>query len=540
MRRGGVPWTKADGAPGPGPGLFPGWIVASVYAVLSVIVLLPIFSVHVLCLGDYLNHLARIHILTTVAHSPALQQYYETHWRLVPYFGMDVPVALLARFMDIYQAGRIFVAVCVVMPVAAAATLHYAVYRRVGLVPAFGFLLSYGWLLAMGFLSYVFSAGLTVMLFAGWVATQGWERWRRAALFGAAAVVLYLCHAFAFAAYGLLVGGYELGRLVRRDRRDLRAKMLDFLAAAGQALPTALFICFLQSNGTSSGSAQTDYVSVWGELAALFMPLYFPGPVWVMEFFLTLPFIALLFSRWIRLPRYVWPAVVPAALFACIMPHMLLGVLGADFRLPFLVGTVSIGMVSVAPDMDRRLAVGLLVALVSFVTIRGADAFMVLHQLDSQVADIRQVLAVMPPGRRLLVVDGDDTAPGRVVPVLVTAHLGLLATLDRDAYVPYLFTGLTAVDVKPNLRDLTSRSARPATFAQLQEGFENAAPKGPLPSFGCCGVKYWLGWQAQFDYALVVHFGNRENMAIYPLQLVAESKVADLYRVTGSRSRGPL
>jgi hypothetical protein len=224
--------------------------VAAVYALLGACVLAPVFSVRVPCLGDYLNHLARIHILLTIGGSPALQQYYEPTWRLVPYFGMDLPVALLARFIGIYTAGRVFVAVCVVIPVLAAVSLQYAVRRRVGLVPALAFLLSYNYLLARGFLAYLFSAGLAVMLFAAWIATEGWPRRRRVPVFAVAALLLYFSHIFAFLAYGILVGGYEVARMARSRRRPLASVAVNLGAAAAQALPVLAVVLLLRADGT--------------------------------------------------------------------------------------------------------------------------------------------------------------------------------------------------------------------------------------------------------------------------------------------------
>ena len=135
---------SASARPGRLFGAFP---TAAIYLVLTVAVLMPVFAVEVPGLGDYLNHLARVHVLTAVGHSAALQRFYQSNWGLVPYYGMDLPVAAFAQVMTIYHAGRLFVAICVLMPVIAAATLHYAVHRRISVVPAFAFLVSYNYLL---------------------------------------------------------------------------------------------------------------------------------------------------------------------------------------------------------------------------------------------------------------------------------------------------------------------------------------------------------------------------------------------------------
>ena len=131
-----------------------------IYAALTVIVLVPIWSMQVPGLGDTMNHLARMHVLTQIDTSPALQRFYEVHWTPIPYLAMDAIVPVLARAMPLYVAGKIFVMACVLMPVLGGASLHYAVQRRFSLVPAAGFLLSYNYLLATGFLNYLFFHGI--------------------------------------------------------------------------------------------------------------------------------------------------------------------------------------------------------------------------------------------------------------------------------------------------------------------------------------------------------------------------------------------
>ena len=64
--------------------LFGPLVTLAVYVALTAVVLVPVLAVEVPCLGDYLNHLARIHVLTTIGSSPALQRFYENHWLLVP------------------------------------------------------------------------------------------------------------------------------------------------------------------------------------------------------------------------------------------------------------------------------------------------------------------------------------------------------------------------------------------------------------------------------------------------------------------------
>ncbi len=182
--------------------------VLAFYAALGTFVLLPVLVVQVPALGDTINHIARMHILAAGEHSP-LRRFYAVRWTLTPYLAMDAIVPLLAQFMPVIVAARVFLAACLLLPVAAVALLQWAVRGRIGLVPAAAFLLSQNTLLGFGFLNFLFMASLAVMLFAAWIRTDDWPRWRRAALFAPAVAVLYLGHVFACLGYCLAVAGKE-------------------------------------------------------------------------------------------------------------------------------------------------------------------------------------------------------------------------------------------------------------------------------------------------------------------------------------------
>ena len=55
----------------------PVWQVVACYAVMTAIVLYPVCSVQIPGLGDYLNHLARMHILADMDRSESLKNFYQ-------------------------------------------------------------------------------------------------------------------------------------------------------------------------------------------------------------------------------------------------------------------------------------------------------------------------------------------------------------------------------------------------------------------------------------------------------------------------------
>ncbi len=505
-------------------------LLVAIYLALGIVVLVPVFSVRVPCLGDYLNHLARIHILGAVGHSAVLQRFYLDRWRIVPYFGMDVPVAALTPWFGLYGAGRIFVAMCVLTPPVAAATLRYAVWGRVGLLPIAAFLLCYNYLLALGFLNYLFSAGLAVMLLAGWIAASEWPPLRRAGVFVLPALVLYFGHVFAFLAYGILLGAYEMGRAIGRGRAGLNVTAAEVAAAGAQAVLPAVCAFVFRAADTFGTVHVTKYGTLQDRIAALMSPLYFPGGGDVLVgAFLVLPLLGLALARG-RLSAALWPALCAIVVASCAAPAMLLNIWGVALRLPLVAAIVLVAAVR-PPRLGpvaRACVLGIVLLLVG---ARVWTATVLLRRLDAQVAQMRELVSHLPQGARLLVVDGPPSAPGRLAPLGIIQHMSLVAAIDRDAFVPMLFTGTTPVQLAPAMYDSASQAVGAITVAQLRQGYDRPAPPGPLPLYRDGAQMYWLGWPTKFDDVLITHFGADVGALPPDLAMVAANGIATLYRV---------
>ncbi len=502
-------------------------------AVLVALVLLPVAAVRVPVLGDTLNHLARISIMSRIGHTPDLQAFYLTSWKFVPYYGMDVPVLLMARFLPIYAAGRIFVGACILVPVISTFALHYAVNRRHSLAPALSFLFCYNHVLERGFLNYLFSSGLAVLLFAAWLAAGAMQRWLRLGLFSVGVTVLYLCHGFAFAEYCLLVGGYEIGLAWRRGFAPWQLVARDWIYAALPAVP-ALGIGVVVGNGVTAGDAVFNhYGTLLDKVGAVMTPFYFPA-VTTLGAVATGGGIALLLAsaivlrgRYAFAPALIGP-VVAVAVAGAVTPSVLMNIWGADFRLPLLLAVVVLGGLAPRAGATRRDREFVLACVLVLVALRSADAVVLLRRLDGEAADVRAVVAHMPRGKRLLVVDDDP--PGGVGGAgAMAGHIAMVAAIDRDAFLPFLFTGTSALQPRPAMRDAGSGASEAIDMRRLREGLANADPAQGPPPFGWGGRKYWLGWRAKFDYVLVEHGGGWISDLPAGLVPVFSSRAADLY-----------
>jgi hypothetical protein len=142
----------------------------------------------------------------------------------------------------------------------------------------------------------------------------------------------------------------------------------------------------------------------------------------------------------------------------------------------------------------------------------------------------------MPRGMRLLVAQS-PISPGDVPMRRATLHVALLAVVDRDAFVPYLFTSFMTVRPAAAMVASSTPFGSPLSLSDIQAGLGRHDAPGAAQGDGLGGRIYWMGWENKFDYLLYEHFDNRPPALPANLRLVSTSSVADLYRIVGDPKR---
>jgi hypothetical protein len=143
------------------------------------------------------------------------------------------------------------------------------------------------------------------------------------------------------------------------------------------------------------------------------------------------------------------------------------------------------------------------------------------------------VLAAMPRGMRLLTVDAvwhDHRL--RAGAQTVSWHAPVLAVIDRNAFVPTLFTGALTVQMAPGShRSSTPTGFRYPSLADVLDSQGRRDDPAVDLGDGFGGRIYWWGWERNFDYVLIEHYGRRPAALPAILRPVSTSDVADLYRI---------
>lgn len=509
-------------------------LLAALYAGLIAIALYPVFSVTVPPLVDYPNHLARMHILVNAAAIPELGANYVADWKLHPNMAMELIVPQLARFMSIYMAGKVFIAMTLLLLLGGTMMLRKTLYGKVGLWPVVTFLLLYNHILFWGFLGYLFTAGVALFAFSAWIGLWGRGTLLRVSVFSVVALILLASHVFGLFVYGLLVLGYELWRV--RDFKTFSREMVGAWSVSGAqfVLPFALFAQWTIAN-SSPVPALTEYGPLGLRFVALISPVHMGAPRIDIP---TAIFLALVFAlcRSNKSVGFAGEMKLPILLLTAAtlaLPQYLAGVWGTHFRLPTIIACVLVAGARIEPEA-RRLARVVACAAVAIFCLRTGVVAQQWAGFERKFEEFRAASAVMESGKRILVVeDKEDTPPGELALYgMQFWHLPALAVIERSAFLPYLFTGHVGIHAASGVQLLDTPTGIPLSRILLQDGIDPVSSMFPLGyPINRYVSAYWTGWPEQYDYVVSIRFANEANPAPAYLQLVRRGSFFDIYRV---------
>jgi hypothetical protein len=522
----------------------PAWWLA--LAGVSAVLIAPLFLTEMPPLLDYPNHLARMAILAADGQDPALAQIYAIHWRIVPNIGIDLAMPRLMRILPLFAAGKIFVALALLLPLVGVAALHRAVFRVRDYWPLAAALVAYNRLFFAGFLNFLIGVGLALLGAAIWEFQRNGGAWRRLATASIAALIIFFCHLIAVAFYGLLLLALELGDAWRRRR--LRLGPVAMLAVPF-VLPAILYLRAPISGGAPAGGhGLLDVVRhYYWALAAEPRGLEFYGllgPFLTYDRLLDAAAMVLVlaalgvtaFGRRLKVAPALAGTFVLLLLLYPVTPFFLMETAWVDQRLPVLAGFVLFAgaLPRVLSLRTKRLMVA---AFAVPIVARTAVIASVWAGHDRVIADFRQVIAPVGPGDRVLVVQPERNADPRAMvnnPDSVramrdndsTMHLPALLVIERKAFWPLLFTAPTKQPVAVN---------PPYDAISLPEG--ELPWVGGLAAPGPEDVRwapYLPDWEHKFDWVLVLHPGAAPSgYDLLPdrLEKAGGGGVAALYRV---------
>ncbi len=241
-------------------------------ALMLACLLAPLFLVEVPPLTDYPNHLARAYMLAFGAGDPVLSRMFTIRWELIPNLGLDLVLPSLMHVLTPLAAGRVLVAVAILLPVTGAIALSRACFGRSFLWQLCAGFVGYNTMLLIGLLNFQLAIGVALWGAAAWV----WLAPRRPALAVGSGIAIglaaWVCHLFGFAFYALMIGSFELAGAAERGVATPAALRHSLMRAALLAVTLALpVVLYLETRFAGTGGP-TIWPTLSEKLATLLGP----------------------------------------------------------------------------------------------------------------------------------------------------------------------------------------------------------------------------------------------------------------------------
>jgi hypothetical protein len=495
--------------------------VGVLFLVVTLVVALPILTHSLPPLEDYVNHLARMHVIATVQSDSDLAKFYAIDWQIIPNLMMDMIVPSLARFMNIYLAGQVFIIAIFALILSGLLALNRALFGRWSVLPLVAAPLLYSYVFLLGYMNYLFGIGLVLWGLALWVLLREWK-WPLRLMVSAAFVVgTFFCHLYAVGLYGMGLLAFEVLRL-RNLRGPLLRRAIDFCATGVPFLPV---IPLLLMSPTMDLSGENSW-ELSGKIDGVkYIIVAYSGFVAIL---LIASFIVAV--AWTLRHKFLWIhplgplLLVIGTLVYFAMPRTLLSTYMADQRLTIALAFMVLACAHL--DLRYRFMRGLFLVFLFFLLIvRVIEVDVAWADLSRATFDFRASVTRIKRGSTVLVAYADPSA-GDDVRDLGLVHAACLAMIERSALVTTAFAvpGKQVLRVKsPYDERVDTEDGTPPSVEQLLATVDRGEDATP---------DYWQEWPAKFDYVYVL-FTEREaaNPAPALLTLLHEGPKFQLYQV---------
>ena len=491
------------------------------FALLFVVAILPTLLVEIPAMEDYLDHLARMYILTTAGTNDA-NPYYQISWAVYSDLAMDIIVPTLGRFMDVETAGRIFFLASQLLVVTGAIAIELSVKRRHEIAGFAALLTLHSMPFAFGFVNFEFGTGVALWGIASWIELSrkaGWQpRFTAHIVF---TTVLFLSHFFALGIYGLTIGLLELRKLLG-SRFSARQASITFIALAS---PVIIMLLLMKATGAAVGENANEW---WLARKPIWLTLFLNGYSINLALGSAAALTVLLLYGGLKRSLSIsddgkWIGFGFLLVFI-VMPFKLFGSRIADIRMLTAAFLVLPAFVTFSP---RTKSVGYLIPLIAFTIIVINDGYVNYLWLSyrSDYAAMKASFALVRKDSFVLVGNATPLTPLTEVPFW---RAPTLAVYYSKAFVSSLYTlpGQHAVQLRPDLKRLEvngkTETYEPPSSATLQIIAQGGkAPNAP---------QYIADWTRDFDYVYLLGPPGPNVLPDVLEELTAERRFT-LYRV---------
>jgi len=505
-------------------GIVPSGILVFVVPLLLAVAAIPLFVTRFPPLADYPGHLAITYILENYNRVPPFQAAYILDHGLYPNLAMDILVPSLATIFGIETSGLIFTFLIFVVTVCGALLVNKALYGRVSIGALFVFCILYNGIFAWGFMNYLFGLGMAMLAFGMYLLFQEHSPISRIIVSSLLSMVVFICHLYAFAIYGILVISYEIFKFVEmQSDRSVRKLLRNLSIAGAQAiLPVAIFLYFSPMSSAHVVS-QIQFGNFKRKLEALsFMFGNYNQGIDLICYVAIAVFIGFMLGRGrIMIAR----PMVAALVFLCgvfvIMPAVVFSSSSADRRLIVAIALVAVSSLNLSVRSWREL----LAAAVTIGSVYLLQVGIAQHSWAAYEPRLRNYLSAFQK-----VKEGSNVAVAvdpnaSWFPINVRGVPSLLV-LQRNAFPSqqFLWRGQNPVALSEKFERMAEAAPWNEIYERLLTIYE-ARNRKELDDL----VK---GSLADFQYLLVIHESpTTPSLADLGLDRIAYASDFDLYRL---------
>jgi hypothetical protein len=509
--------------------------IAALFAILAVIASIPILVYPWPPLGDYINHLSRMHVIATIDRDPDLAQFYQVEWQVIPNLMMDLIVPTRQRVMNVYLAGQTYTIMSFVLILSGTLALNRRLYGRWSVLPLIAFPLLYNSVFLVGTMNYLFGIGLALWALATWAALRERAMVLRLTVSTLFVLALFVCHLFAVGVYALGLFAFELQRLLMQRRKPLQLPSeaagqrrprasVDFVASGLPFVPVAPLLLM-----SPTWSLRWDF---YWELNGKLKGLLFVIEVYSQYATFILTAIVAVAAGWairhraLQFHPFGWVLLVLGGVTYFAMPRVMFDTYMADQRLPIALAfmVIACAHLNLRDDFVRW---GFATMLVLLLAVRAFEVHSVWREIARGTTSFGDSVQQIERGAKVLVAYADPDNGDNVRELWLT-HAACLAIIERSALVTTAFTvlGKQVMHVRQNYRDrVDTEDGTPPSVKQLLQTAEQTDGDEP---------PYWSRWTRDFDYLYVLFtdtsYANPEPTRLAPVH--AGNRFV-LYQITG-------
>ena len=509
----------------------------SALTTLCVVLLAPLAVVDVPPLLDYPNHLARAYVLAHGQQDAHLSQMYAPHWAVIPNLAVDLILPPLLSIMPVHIAGRLLLAVALVLPVIGSVLYSQAVFARRSYWSIAVCLVACNGLFLLGFVNFQLAIGLALVCAAAWL------RWREThpvatvALGAICAVLLFFSHLMGLLFFLILLASHDIERAWEAHRQG--GSLIAVVARrAAWSLPVVVLPAVLYAVSAFGDKAPDISWETWPDklIRAAMSLVNYNLPLDIVSASLLAAFLLICARlRLIMMPLGSAVALAAVAVLFAVSPLGFKGGGYVDARLAVMFGFLLFATI-LPIRLPRCAALLVIVAIVALFSLRTAQIAAVWCAHNRDLAQLRDAISVVEPGSRVLlaIVGSNEAAPAQRELLRrqylsdgsrLDAHTAALLLIERHAFWTFLFARpeQQPIELRSPYLEIAKRTVGIPDIRLLSAPNPDARDLARFPLEG--------QWSCCYDYVLLLEAAARPDFTHDNLELLRKSDYASLFRV---------